>query len=136
MTEYAAARQWISGLLAGDSGTTSVVSTRIYRDQAPQGAALPHVIYAELLPDDDEVNGIGDTVAANLQYEIYCVGTNETNVLAMADRIQALFGGTTGTASPWSLGSWRLKPVEDPPEKFGPNTIYRAGGLYRVLATL
>lgn len=135
MTANQAGRAMVAAALAGDSTISSKVSTRIYRDQAPQRAAMPHLIYAEMESDEDERSGNGTLAARYVEFEVYCVGSVEGDVCAVGDRIEALLGKATGTQTGWALSCWGLSAVEDAPAIFNGKTYYRAGGLYKVLAS-
>lgn len=135
MTANQAGRAMVAAALGGDGTVTAKVSTRIYRDQAPQRASMPHVIYVEMESDEDERSGNGTLAARYMEFEVYCVGTVEADVCAVAERIEALLGHATSTQTGWALSCWGLSAVEDAPAIFNGKSYYRAGGLYKVLAS-
>lgn len=90
VSELSRVNEWLLGVLANDSGIFGKVGTRIYADQAPQGAASPLVVFSFLGGADKLITG-----TARLTQTLYLVraisaGLSYDLVDDIADRIEAV----------------------------------------------
>lgn len=86
--DLARVEQWLYTTLAADSTITSVVGTRIYADQAPQGAALPLVIFSHI-GNVDTVRSLGNGRLSKVIYLVRVVGAGSStsgSLKTVADR--------------------------------------------------
>lgn len=115
----------LTALLAG--------TTAVYNQQAPQGAALPYVVFGLNAGGDDNDN---PHRAKALVYSVKAVGTaGFANAGSIDIQIDALLHH--GTLSPsgwtnfWTARESDFRYVETPTDGGG-RRFYHAGGLYRV----
>lgn len=98
MAESAAIDRWLNTVLAADTQLAAVVGTRIYSDLAPQGTALPMVVYQMQSANDLMVLG-AVRVWANAVYIVRGVAQSVAyggTLLTMADRIDAVLHAASG----------------------------------------
>lgn len=127
--------QWLYGLLTGDPTLAGLVGGRVYGYVAPEGAALPFVVYSHQAGSD--VRGNGPTrFMASLLYQVKAVGAGASfqPLKAIADRLDALLQGASGTVADGRV----LVCVREQPIAYveiDNGIIYRhAGGLWRIHA--
>lgn len=82
--------QWVYGVLGGDITLAAAVSSRIYGDMAPQGAAMPLVLFSFLGGADKVL-----TLRTRLTNAIYLIravasGSSYNTAEAIADRMDLL----------------------------------------------
>lgn len=96
--------EWLYATLTADAALGSVVSNRVYSQQAPQGAALPYVLFAPLSQVDDNLLG-GNRGAVIAEYVVRMVTQGATfgPARAGANRIDAVLHAATGTATVGSV---------------------------------
>ena len=83
--------QWIYQTLSGDATVTGVVGTRIYAEEAPQGAIFPLILFAHI-GNVDIVRAFGDGRLAKNIYLVRVVaqGSSSDPIKAVADRFDTL----------------------------------------------
>lgn len=135
MAETLVAESWLYSVLTGDAGLNTVVGGRVYSYVAPQGAAMPFVIYQQQGAHD--VAGVGPVrIMASMLYTVKVVGEGASfaAIEAAANRIDAVLQAASGSnvrgvvvscvrESPFSL-------VESTPQ----GQFRHLGGIYRVYA--
>jgi hypothetical protein len=82
--------QWIYGILGGDLALSTLVSGRVYGDMAPQGAAMPLVLFSFLGGADKVL-----TLRTRFTNAIYLVravasGSSYNTIEGIADRLDLL----------------------------------------------
>jgi hypothetical protein len=90
--ELARVEQWMYSTLAGDATVSSIVSTRIYADEAPQEAAFPMIIFAHIGNVDILRSGSNGRFAKNI-YLVRAIGRGSSvqgDILTVADRFDPL----------------------------------------------
>lgn len=90
--ELARVEQWMYSQLAGDATVTSVVGTRIFADEAPQGADFPLVIYAHI-GNVDVLRTFGTGRVCKTIMLVRVVGKGSSvqgDILTVADRFDPL----------------------------------------------
>jgi hypothetical protein len=117
--------------LAGASGVTALVSTRIYRGAAPQGATAPYVIYAVQAGGDENLTP-ADSI--NLLYQVRGVSkVSAAEAAQIGDAIRAALHrqtlSITGWTNYWMARTAQIQTVETTPEGL---RFWHDGGLYRV----
>lgn len=133
MSEIVRADVWLHGKLSVDATLTAAVSTRIYSYLAPSGTTFPFVVYA--FQGGADVSAIGAIRIMNSGlYQVKAVGQGNSMVAveAIANRIDALLHGVTGTVS----GGVILACVREQPLAYVENSngirYNHLGGLYRI----
>jgi hypothetical protein len=134
------AEQWLYSLLSGDTGAggvSTLVGGRIYAYIAPSGAAYPLVVFSHQAGHD--VRGVGTTrIMASMVYQVKAIGkgsaANFGAVKAVADRIDALLQGSSGSvADGYVVSCVRETPVSYV-ETNGSDVFSHLGGLFRIQA--
>lgn len=135
MIEPLRVNQWIYETLSGDATIASLVGTRIYEGLAPQGAALPFVVFQFMAGADVVAVGAVRVMNSGLyQVKAICQGESYSPAAAIADRIDTLLQGANGSVSDGVIyGCTREQPLTLIEQEHG--IQYRhVGGLYRVYA--
>lgn len=70
------------------AGLAALIGTRIYPDEAPQGAALPHVIYINISDVKDHVYG-GEQALESPIYQYTAYASTKLGASAVAEQIKA-----------------------------------------------
>jgi hypothetical protein len=137
MAESTTIDLWLNTALSGDASLAAVVGTRIYSDLAPDGAALPMVVYQMQAANDLMTNGAA-RVWANTLFLVRGVAQRvsyDGDLITMANRIDAVLHGASGSNAEGNV--WEC--VRERPfrltEVGADGKQYRhLGGLYRILA--
>lgn len=89
--DLARVSQWLYSTLAADATITATCGSRIYADEAPQGAAFPLVIFAHI-GNVDVLNAYGNGRLNKVIYLVRAVaqGSSVSPILAVADRFDPL----------------------------------------------
>lgn len=78
----------LRALLAADSATAALVSTRIAADRIEQGATRPFVVFTRVATENEY--GLNGTLhAAKCVFDVQCWGDTRVSVQAVADAVQA-----------------------------------------------
>lgn len=125
------------GLLHADTGVGGVdtlVSGRIFTDEAPQGAVYPFVLISAQAPGIDVVSIGPHRVMVNTLYWIRVVGKGASKkaLQATADRIDALLqaaGGVTASIRVLMVNREQIPAI--PPATVDGVRYSQLGGLYR-----
>jgi len=117
--------------LAGDSAITALVSTRIYRQAAPQDAVLPYLIY-QLQGGGDE--NLTPTESTNHVYQVRAVSqvsNDEAGDIAQAvhDQLHKATITVTGWTNYWTAAISDIELVET--DQSGVRRWHR-GNMYRI----
>jgi hypothetical protein len=135
MAETLVAEQWLYTVLSGDTALAAVVGTRIYAYIAPEGAAMPYVVYQNQAGRD--VRGVGPLrIMANLLYVVKVIGaTNSFGTLEVAaNRIDAVLQAASGT----NVRGTVIACVREQPfalvESLESGQYRHLGGIYRLWA--
>lgn len=123
------AERAVFALLAADSTITSLVSTRIYPNQAKQDTAVPYVVYRQVADETQQakLRGVADVTIVDIQVEIYAVTNAEVDAIqeAVVNRLnglknidfQGIFKGSSATDEdsgyPNIIQNFRAFYVED-----------------------
>jgi hypothetical protein len=133
--ETVAAEQWLYSKLSGDAQLAAVVGTRVYGYRAPDGAALPYVLYQNQAARD--VAGVGPArIGSSLMYLVRVVGETTTfaALQTAAARIDAVLQGAAGTVPDGEVwGCGREQPFVLVETNAG-KQVRHLGGVYRVWA--
>src|SRR4051812_22488358 len=90
--ELARVEQWMYTTLVADATVTGIVGTRIYADEAPQGATFPLIIFAHIGNVDVLRSGSNGRMA-KLIYLVRVVGMGSStsgSLKTVADRFDTL----------------------------------------------
>lgn len=135
MIESVRIEQWLTATLMGDATLAAAVGTRCYGYLAPQKATYPLLLFN--LMDGDDVMGVGTArVMFTGLYQIKAVGQGPsfTAIKAIADRIDAVLHGATGSVVDGAiLACTRERPIAYV-EVSGETQYRHLGGLYRIIA--
>ena len=129
----------IRDLLVADATLAGLVGTRIYPDQAVQGAAFPYVIFTFLSGEDTEVIG-GFRVYTDPLYLVKAVtvDSNYTRAGQIFDRIDTVLQRASGTRAEHGIVVQSItrerttRYPETPPQG---TTIRHYGGQYRLFVS-
>lgn len=139
MLDLTLAANWIYGTLTADATIAGIVGTRVYRDFAPQGAAMPAIIYQFQSSEDLNTAGVNRIFTAHtvIVKAVDSTGSYGGNLATLAGRIDALMhnvnarvtvGADSGYVWAWRIRPFNLAEVSD-------GVQYRHfGGVYRVHA--
>ena len=83
-------------LLSGDSGVSALVSTRIFPHQAPQGGALPFLVYQRISTPRDYSQS-GPSLLVWPRFQITAVAATFDGARALAHALRAALSGYSGT---------------------------------------
>lgn len=134
MIEPLRGNEWLYTVLSGDATITGLVGSRIYDGLAPQGAALPFVVFN--FQGGVDLRGVGTVRVFNsglYQVKAICQGESYAPAAAIADRIDELIHGNRGSVSDGSVVDCvREQPLTLIEQQNG--VQYRhVGGLYRII---
>lgn len=90
--------QIIYGRLSAVSGVTSLVSTRIYPDMAPQNAAFPYVVFQKLSTSPTDTKE-GVSKLDKLLVQVDCYSNNYDNAHALAAAVRTALDRYAGTVN-------------------------------------
>ena len=88
--------QIIYGRLSAVAGVTSLVSTRIYPDMAPQNATFPYVVFQKLQTQPTDTKE-GVSPLDKLLVQVDCYSNNYDNAHALAAAVRTALDRYTGT---------------------------------------
>lgn len=77
----------IYAILSNRPSITDVVSTRIYPESAPEGAAMPYIVYSVV--GNSPVETKEETVVDEAQIEIFSVDRSYGSCMTLADKVRA-----------------------------------------------
>jgi hypothetical protein len=128
--------EWLYTTLSGGTVLSAIVGTRIYEDVAPQGTALPYVVYSQTSSMDE--NGIGGSrLCENALWTVQGVAKAMTYnaVKSIAVAIDDLLHGVLGTATAngVTVACTRQEEVRYSEVREGV-TWRHLGGVYRIYA--
>lgn len=133
MIETARAYEWLYSVLAGDAMLNGYVSGRVYRRLAPEGAAMPYVVFQ--FQSGHDVQAAGPyRVMSQLVCVVKIVGQASTypTLKAIVDRVDALLQAASGMATDGRvLACMRETPIDY--EEIDAGVRYQhLGGQYRL----
>lgn len=135
MIETTRIDEWLYTLLSADTELNAVVDDRVYGYVAPQGAAMPFVLFA--YQGGRDVRGVGPSrIMASALYQVKVVGEGASfsGLEAIADRLDALLQGASGSVTDGAV----LMCVREQPIVYvevDNGVQYRhLGGLWRIIA--
>jgi hypothetical protein len=118
--------------LGAAAGLTALVSTRIYARQAPQGAALPYVIFSHQAGGQVNMEPVD---RLELVYWIRGFATTQAAAGAIDDQISAALHRQTLTATGWAhLGCQRESDQRLEDRDAAGALVWITGALYRIRA--
>lgn len=130
------AQKWIYDKLAAASDVTAAVSTRIYRNQAPEGAALPYVLFNFQAGSDVRGNCTRRLMTLPLfQIKVICKGAPTSAINTAVNKIDSLFQeAVTETSESYVFSSRREFPIEYiEPWRDSGGFFTHYGGAYRLV---
>ena len=77
----------LRSLLIGDSAVQPLVSSRIYPELAPEGAAMPYIVYSVV--SNSPADSKDGTPVDQAQVEVYSVDDSYAGVNDLADKVRA-----------------------------------------------
>ena len=78
----------IYAILSNRAAVTDLVSTRIYPESAPEGAAMPYIVYSIVGNTPAETKG--ETVIDEAQIELFCVAKRYSGCMTLADTVRSV----------------------------------------------
>lgn len=133
MNESREVAKWLVTTLQGDAALAALVGTRVYRDVAPESAALPFVIFWNTGGHD--VLGVGGIrILSELTFTVegVCDGASATNLEAIVTRLYALLDRASGVTTAARILSCIREATTDSTDIDGGRLFPRLGGDYRL----
>lgn len=123
----------LSALSGGTALITELGGTAVYVDQAPNGAALPYVVFSH------QGGGPQNITHSNLHDNVWFV-RGYAGTRAQANRIDGLVEGllhkktltVSGYTNFWTVRTESVALIENPPSG---TKVYMAGGMYQIRLT-
>lgn len=141
--ELQAAAKAFRAALTEDAAVAALAGTRIYEGLAPQGTALPYVLFSYHTGGDVQAQGSAGRILTRPVYLVKAL--TEGTDFGPADTLAAAVDGVVEDLdSLISIGSetyrvqvqGRLEPVRYLETVAGGSRYYHAGGLYRLIVDL
>lgn len=79
----------IYAILSNKAEITNLVGTRIYPESAPEGAAMPYIVYSVV--GNSPVETKGETVVDEAQIELFSVDRTYGSCMTLADIVRKVF---------------------------------------------
>jgi len=79
----------IYAILSNKAAITNLVGTRIYPESAPEGAAMPYIVYSVV--GNSPVETKGETVVDEAQIELFSVDRTYGSCMTLADIVRKVF---------------------------------------------
>jgi len=128
--ETALAHQWLYQTLSGDATLQGYVGQRVYRDLAPQGAAMPYLVFSYQAGRDVEAVGAVRILSQiTVLVRVWGRRSEYATLAAAATRVDELLHAGSGTNV---LACVREFPI-DMAETVDGVTYVALGGQYRLL---
>lgn len=84
-------------LLANESTISALVGSRIYVDNAPQKAALPHIVITQM--NTDELKSLdGSSETRRITFDIDCKADRSLDAYTLGNTVRTFIDDYTGTA--------------------------------------
>jgi hypothetical protein len=132
--------RWIRHALTSDAQTAAVIDTRVYSDQAPEGAQYPFVLFNFQFGED--VNGIGPCrILSKNTYQVKVIAReDDENTRLVADRIDEVIGKASAAQHPddssLKFSGRRQSPIRyTEPGRDSSRRFRHLGGLYEITAS-
>lgn len=134
MNEAFRGYEWLYSTLSAGTALVAVVSTRLYRHHAPQGAVVPYVVFR--YEGGHDVAGVGTArVMTEGVYQVRATGlwADYATIKSAADQIDTLLQGASGTTSDTTIAAcvreevFELNDLADDGQSYA-----HVGGLYRL----
>lgn len=87
----------LRALLINDSAVQSLVSSRIYPELAPEGAAMPYIVYSVV--SNSPADSKDGTPIDQAQVEVYSVDDSYADANDLADKVRAALDRKSRTTS-------------------------------------
>lgn len=134
VSELSRVNMWLMDRLSGDTELNTSTSGRIYVDEAPEGAAVPMVVFQFLGGSDKVLTGTGRLTQVLYLVRAINSSSSYSTIASMADRIEAVLTvPTSGTTvdEVRITACYREQPHQRMDSQFGIRTVYM-GGFYRI----
>lgn len=122
---------WILAQLAGDSGLTAIVSTRVWKDAAPVNTVFPYVVYT-MRPGSFYVQGVGECriqTRANYLIKMVTEGDPTDAQIVALTRFDEVIGAQSASELGGFLFSGRgIRPVNYTEPRPGTPHFYNHAG--------
>jgi len=141
MNEASRIERWITYALTADAQLAGVVSTRIYRDQGPEEADYPFVVFNFQSGEDTNGQGPCRILTRNTyQIKVIAKGEHDDNSRLAADRIDEVIAKAVRAQHPSDLtlkfSGYRESLVGYTEPNRDSSLVFRhLGGLYRIIAS-
>lgn len=100
-------------LLSAESTITSICSTRIYVNRAPQKAAFPHVILTQMGSEENTALDGGSGQLRFLEFDIDCKAKSSVAAESLANAVRTFIDDYSGTAGSYTIGAVILNDEAD-----------------------
>lgn len=106
-------------LLSSEATITTICSTRVYVNRAPQNATFPHIIITQMGTDE---NGTLDGASGQLRFidfDIDCKAKSSVTAESLSNAVRTYIDDYSGTAGTFTIGAVLLNDESDdyePPE--------------------
>jgi hypothetical protein len=121
-------------LLAGTSGVTSLVSTRIYPNKAPQNAGTRYIVYRRVMNEHRRhLKGSSNLKRATISIE--CIGATYDEAKSLYSAVYAAIG-ENGTTATWDSQSVKIAYWDGDSDDYIPPQTQDDVGVHTILMEL
>lgn len=107
-------------LLAGTTGITDVVSTRIFQNVVPDTAATPFVWFMRRGVEYLETLGAAESQPYREYFDLECVSTSVDEAIDLSDTVRATINGHSGTMG---TGTAAWIDIRDQNDEYMPRNV-------------
>jgi len=135
-SETVTAHAWLAATLQGDATLQSLTGSRIYRNQADEGAPTPYVVWS--YQGGHHVQGVGTArIMADLVFQVKAIGLVKQDAAALraiADQLDAVLQGASGSTAAGAVYACVGEQPVDYEETDSGIRYWHLGALYRLIA--
>jgi hypothetical protein len=122
----------IYDVLSNSTDITEVVDDRIYAGYAPEGAAMPYIVFNYVTGEDWLCGGGNNRVGTVARYLIEAYQQGESFPHQLAELIDEALNGGQWTDGDVIVDFYRLRPFSQPDNTDG-REFRRSGGFYELI---
>lgn len=111
------------------TGGTALWSTRVYEGQAPQGTALPYVVFFHVAGGDENIS---PSRIVDVRYQVDCWAESRADARLGGDYLEAALHNGTLNISGWSQIGCEQTTLRSSVENVQGKQFYRRGADYRI----
>ena len=100
-------------LLSAEATITTICSTRIYVNRAPQNATFPHVIITQMSSEENTTLDGASGQLRFLDFDIDCKAKSSVTAESLANAVRTYIDDYSGTAGSYTIGAVVLNDESD-----------------------